>query len=114
MNTEGFGKALLELYRLARTVPMPQFQRQALDAIGARLDFDSAWWGMASHPPGQELEIHAGLAIRLHICHGGGIKHLLIVLDGRLRIFGAQVNMIVGIDGWHPCRAPLLRESLQP
>ena len=61
-----------------------------------------------------EIEIHAGLAIRLHIRHGGGIKHLLIELDGRLRIGGAQVNMIVGIDRWHPCRAPLLRENIQP
>lgn len=65
MNTETFGKTLLELYRLSRMVPMPQFQRLALDAIGARFDFDSAWWGMASNTPGQDLEIHASLPYRL-------------------------------------------------
>lgn len=65
MNTETFGKTLLELYRLARTVPLPDFQRQALDAISARFDFDSAWWGMASFPDGQELEVHASLPYRL-------------------------------------------------
>ncbi|WP_088278764.1 helix-turn-helix transcriptional regulator [Ideonella sp. A 288] len=65
MNTETFGKTLLELYRLARTVPMHQFQRLALDAIGARLDFDTAWWGMASRSPGEDLEIHSSLPYRL-------------------------------------------------
>jgi DNA-binding CsgD family transcriptional regulator len=65
MNTETFGKTLLELYRLARTVPMHQFQRMALDAIGQRFDFDSAWWGMASNVPGQPLEIHASLPYHL-------------------------------------------------
>lgn len=65
MNTETFGKTLLELYRLAHLAPMQQFQRLALDAISARFDFDSAWWGMASQPPGGELEIHASLPYRL-------------------------------------------------
>ena len=65
MNTETFGKALLELYRISRTAPMQAFQRQALVAIGARFDFDSAWWGMASRMTGQDLEIHASLPYRL-------------------------------------------------
>lgn len=83
MNTDSFGKTLLELYRLSRTVPMAQFQRQALDAISARFDFDSAWWGMASRDaratgpdglplrPGQDLEIHASLPYRLPASYPG-------------------------------------------
>lgn len=65
MNTEAFGHALLELYRLSRMAPMQNFQRLALDAIRARFDFDSAWWGMASQPPEGEIEIHASLPYHL-------------------------------------------------
>ena len=65
MNTETFGKTLLELYRLAHMAPIQDFQRLALDAVSARFDFDSAWWGMASHPPTGELEINASLPYHL-------------------------------------------------
>jgi DNA-binding CsgD family transcriptional regulator len=65
MNTEAFGKTLLELYRLSRLAPMQNFQRLALDAIRTRFDFDSAWWGMASLPPEGEIEIHASLPYHL-------------------------------------------------
>lgn len=65
MNTQTFGKALLELYRLAHMAPMQQFQRMALDAVSARFDFDAAWWGMASQPPVGELEINASLPYHL-------------------------------------------------
>lgn len=83
MNTDSFGKTLLELYRLSRTVPLPQFQRLALDAVSARFDFDSAWWGMASRDPqargpegapllpGQDLEIHSSLPFRLPASYPG-------------------------------------------
>jgi hypothetical protein len=77
MNTETFSKTLLELYRLSRTVPLHEFQRRALEAVSARLDFDSGWWGMASRDaaatgpegrplmPGQDIEIHSSLPFRL-------------------------------------------------
>jgi len=65
MNSDAFSKTLLELYRLAHLAPMQQFQRLALDAISARFDFDSAWWGMASQPPVGELEINASLPYHL-------------------------------------------------
>lgn len=65
MNTESFGKTLLELYRLAHMAPMQHFQRLALDAVSVRFDFDSAWWGMASQPPVGELQINASLPYRL-------------------------------------------------
>lgn len=89
MNTDTFGKTLLELYRLSRTVPMHEFQRRALDAVSTRFDFDSAWWGMASRDaqatgpdgrplmPGQDIEIHASLPYRLPASYPGlwyGIK----------------------------------------
>lgn len=65
MNTETFGKTLLELYRLAHLAPIQTFQRLALDALSARFDFDAAWWGMASQPHDGPLEIHASLPYRL-------------------------------------------------
>lgn len=65
MNTETFGKTLLELYRLAHMAPMQHFQRLALDAVSARFDFDAAWWGMASQPPVGELQINASLPYHL-------------------------------------------------
>lgn len=95
MNTESFGKALLELYRLARTLPMHQFQRQALDAIGARFDFDTAWWGMASRMHGQDLEIHASLPYRLPASYPAlwdAIKHEDTIADAVLAAPGTTVN----------------------
>lgn len=65
MNTDTFSKTLLELYRLARSVPMADFQRRALDAISARFDFDSAWWGIASLEPDGTPDIHTSLPYRL-------------------------------------------------
>ena len=65
MNTESFGKALLELYRISRTAPMQEFQRRALDAISLRFDFDSAWRGMASRANRAIDEIHSSLPYRL-------------------------------------------------
>ena len=95
MNTESFGKALLELYRLSRTVPMAQFQRLALDAIGARLDFDTAWWGMASKVPDQDLEIHASLPYRLPVTYSSlwdGIKTEDTIAQAVLAAPGTTVN----------------------
>jgi DNA-binding CsgD family transcriptional regulator len=95
MNTETFGKTLLELYRLARTVPMHQFQRQALDAIGARFDFDTAWWGMASNVPGQEMEIHASLPYRLPATYTAlwdGIKTEDTIAQAVMAAPGTTVN----------------------
>lgn len=77
MNTETFGKTLLDLYRISRSVPITEFQRRALDAVSARFDFDSAWWGMASRDvmatglhgvslkPGQDIDVHMSLPYRL-------------------------------------------------
>ncbi|MFM8766977.1 MAG: response regulator transcription factor [Rubrivivax sp.] len=65
MNTESFSKALLELYRLARTAPIQEFQRRAFDALSARLEFDTGWWGTASQVPGQAPITHATLPYRL-------------------------------------------------
>lgn len=95
MNTETFSKTLLELYRLSRTVPMAQFQRQALDAIGARFDFDSAWWGMASQPAGQPLVIHASLPHRLPASYPAlwdAIKHEDTMAQAVLAAPGTTVN----------------------
>lgn len=95
MNTETFGKALLELYRLARTVPLQDFQRQALDAIGARFDFDTAWWGMASRMVGHDLEIHASLPYRLPASYPSlwdAIKHEDTIAEAVLVAPGTTVN----------------------
>lgn len=95
MNTESFGNALLELYRLSRTVPLQDFQRQALDAIGARLDFDTGWWGMASRMTGQDLEIHASLPYRLPASYPSlwdAIKHEDTIADAVLVAPGTTVN----------------------
>jgi len=95
MNTETFGKTLLELYRLARMAPMQNFQRLALDAISARFDFDSAWWGMASQPPEGELEIHASLPYRLPAFYPGlwdEIKEQDTMADAAMAEPGTCVN----------------------
>lgn len=65
MNTESFSKALLELYRLARTAPIHEFQRRAFDAMSERLEFDTGWWGTASIAPGEPPIVHATLPYRL-------------------------------------------------
>ncbi|MFM2059234.1 MAG: hypothetical protein RLY71_3619 [Pseudomonadota bacterium] len=98
MNTESFGKALLELYRLARGVPMPQFQRAALDAISVRFEFDTAWWGMASfspQQPGTPIEIHASLPYRLPASYPdlwNDIKHEDTIAQAVLAAPGTTVN----------------------
>jgi DNA-binding CsgD family transcriptional regulator len=95
MNTETFGKTLLDLYRLSRTVPMQDFQRQALDAIGARFDFDTAWWGMASRMTGLDLEIHASLPYRLPASYPTlweAIKHEDTIADAVVNAPGTTVN----------------------
>ena len=95
MNTETFGKTLLELYRLARVAPMQNFQRLALDAISVRFDFDSAWWGMASQPPAGELEIHASLPYRLPAFYPGlwdDIKAQDTIADAAMAVPGTCVN----------------------
>jgi hypothetical protein len=95
MNTETFGKTLLELYRLARTVPMQDFQRLALDAIGARFEFDTAWWGMGSRMEGQDVEIHASLPYRLPASYPAlweAIKHEDTIADAVVTAPGTTVN----------------------
>lgn len=69
MNTEGFSKALLELYRLARTAPIHEFQRRAFDAMSTRLEFDTGWWGTASIAPGELPVVHATLPYRLPLTY---------------------------------------------
>lgn len=98
MNTESFGKALLELYRLSRSLPMHQFQRAALDAISTRFEFDTAWWGMASRSSQQQdadIEIHASLPYRLPASYTSlwdGIKQDDTIAQAVMAAPGTTVN----------------------
>ncbi|PUE05997.1 hypothetical protein B9Z51_17275 [Limnohabitans sp. T6-5] len=95
MNTETFGKTLLELYRISRLAPIQNFQRLAMDAISARFDFDSAWWGMASQPLDGQLEVHASLPYRLPAFYPGlwdDIKEQDTIADAAMLEPGTCVN----------------------
>lgn len=47
MNAETFSVLLLDLYRLARELPLADFQRRVLERLQDVVPFDGAWWGMS-------------------------------------------------------------------
>jgi DNA-binding CsgD family transcriptional regulator len=61
MKAEILGALLLDLYRVARELPLAEFQRGALDRLREVLPFDAAWWGM-SRP---DLELHSSYPYNL-------------------------------------------------
>jgi len=95
MNTESFGKALLELYRLSRTAPIHEFQRRAFDAMSTRLEFDTGWWGTASQLPGEPPMVHATLPYRLPLTYPvlwEAIRHEDTIAQAVLAAPGTTVN----------------------
>lgn len=95
MNTESFSKALLELYRLARTEPIHEFQRRAFDALSERLEFDTGWWGTASQVPGEPPIVHATLPYRLPVTYASlweAIREEDIIAQAVMAAPGTTVN----------------------
>ena len=61
VDSAAFGAFLLDLYRMAREVPLAQFQGQALERLCLCLPFDGAWWGMAR----LDRELHSSYPFRM-------------------------------------------------
>ena len=62
---EAFSETVLEINRVASSVPMAGFQEAALDVLARQIDFDSAWWGVGSNVADGAANVHASVAYRL-------------------------------------------------
>jgi hypothetical protein len=59
--TEELSAFLLDLYRLARELPLADFQERVLERLGEALPFHGAWWGMAR----LDRELHSSYPFRM-------------------------------------------------
>lgn len=62
MSQQSINQLILALYRTSHEVPYHHFKENALELLKQSIDFDSAWWGIASANP---LKIHR---LHLHNC----------------------------------------------
>lgn len=74
-----FSSLVLQIYRASAEVSAQEFQDAALNILKPLLPFDTSMWGIATHIPGQGIDIHA---IHLHntpldmICDYAPLKHM--------------------------------------
>jgi len=61
LNAETFGTLLLDLYRLARELPLVDFQARVLERLTEVLPFDGAWWGMSR----VDRQLHSSFPFRM-------------------------------------------------
>lgn len=74
-----FSRLVLQIYRASAEMPVSGFQDAALEIIKPVLPFDTSMWGVATHRPGEGIDIHL---IHLHntpqemILDYGPLKHM--------------------------------------
>ncbi len=105
----GLGSLLLDLYRLTRGAPSPQFRDSALEAVKRVLPFESALWGTGVSIPDQGARVHS-----VHLHHQPmkmmedyeSIKHLDWLHLAVMSNPGTTIN----VTGTRPDEAPEIVE----
>ena len=109
VNAEVFGALLLDLYRLARELPLAEFQRRVLERLEEAVPFDGAWWGMSRI----DRQLHSSFPFRMSerfVGYWSNMREYDVLAETVIREPAITINLNAATAVSNPVFAEFLRE----